>query len=243
VRTGSPAAKAGINIGDRLQSIDGVSLRANLTDAGQDYYRGALLRRLRREMAKVNVGDTLTLGVLSDGRARVVQVIPESSRVRAGQILGGAMGAARADRATLGLWTSARPSPRDTLGVFVASVAAGGPADRAGIVEGDRIAAIDGVSLRAAHEDAGDPLIAAAKAQLLRRELDRLTAGGSVDLQIVSAGRTRTVRVTTVKASELPDAGGMGEFLSSGLLENAMSRIPPAPTPAVPPEHYRLRWL
>ena len=42
-------------------------------------------------------------------------------------------------------------SSRDTLGVFVMSVEDGGPAAKAGIEEGTRIASINGVDVRGAH--------------------------------------------------------------------------------------------
>src|SRR5215467_4114922 len=58
-------------------------------------------------------------------------------------------------RAVLGISLAGSTSARDTLGLLVSSVTAKGPADRAGIEEGDRIASINGVSLKVAAEDAG----------------------------------------------------------------------------------------
>jgi len=46
----------------------------------------------------------------------------------------------------LGLSTGASTSARDTLGVLVSSVAPNGPAERAGIQEGDRIASVNGAT-------------------------------------------------------------------------------------------------
>ena len=46
----------------------------------------------------------------------------------------------------LGVSTSTA-GERDTLGLFVSAVTPGGPAEKAGIEEGHRIAAINGVSL------------------------------------------------------------------------------------------------
>ena len=66
-------------------------------------------------------------------------------------------------------------SARDTLGVFVQSVVHDGPAEKAGIVEGDRIAAINGVSLRVA------------------REVAKLKAGEAAELTVVTVGRSRAV--------------------------------------------------
>lgn len=198
VTPASPAAKAGIKSGDRLQGINGVSLRADRADAGQDDYDGVLLRRLQREMAKAKAGDTLRVQVWSDGRARDVRVVavtadelyrPERMMLRA---------SAASARPVIGVTTSPTGTARDTLGVFLSAVTEDGPAANAGIIEGDRIAAINGVSLRVARDDAGDEQVASAKANRLRSELEKVEPGQSVELTIVSAGRSRTVRVTPV---------------------------------------------
>ena len=210
VRAESPAAKAGIKAGDRLQAINGVSLRADRGDAGQDDYDGVLLRRLQREMTKVEPGDTVRLQVFGDGRARELRVVPvpaEELYEREGATV---LRRVRDDRAVIGVTTSPSGNARDTLGVFVSAVTEDGPAAKAGLIEGDRIAAINGVSLRVAREDAGDDQVAMAKAERLRRELEKVGAGQTVELTVVSAGRSRTLRVTPVKASELPSASVEG---------------------------------
>ena len=61
-----------------------------------------------------------------------------------------------AKRAALGLQLSPTGSMRDTIGVFVARVTPKGPAENAGIVEGDRIVSINGIDLRVNSADAGD---------------------------------------------------------------------------------------
>lgn len=248
VRSDSPAAKAGIKDGDRLQAINGVSLRADRGDAGEDYYSGVLLRRLQREMAKVKTGDTVSLRVYADGRSRDVRVAPVPSETLYGSA-GGMRVLTRPDRAVIGVMTASSGTARDTLGVFVQSVTPDGPAEKAGIIEGDRIAAINGVSLRVAREDVEDPMIGSAKAERLRTELGKLTAGAVAELTVVSAGRTRNVRVTTVKSSDL--SGGNFEFRAiAPALEGAMQRMrirspdgvsymmptpPTAPTPRAAP--------
>jgi hypothetical protein len=108
------------------------------------------------------------------------------------------------NRAVLGLSIGITGSRRDTLGPMVMRVTTDGPAERAGIVEGDRIAAINGVDLRVPREDAGDSYIASARANRFRRELDKLEPGAAVELRIVTGGQPRTVRVTTVSADSLP---------------------------------------
>ena len=64
--------------------------------------------------------------------------------------------ALRSDRAVLGFSLGGTGSRRDTLGVLVVGVGDSTPAALAGIEEGDRIAAINGVDVRVAREDAGD---------------------------------------------------------------------------------------
>ncbi len=235
VRENSPAAKAGIKAGDRLQSINGVSLRADRADAGEEDYDGVLLRRLQREMAKVEDGDTVTLRVYSEGRAHDVRVATVSQE----SMVEGERGMLRRvtnDRAVIGVATQPSGNARDTLGVFVGSVTDDGPAAKAGVVEGDRIAAINGVSLRVAREDAGDHQVAAAKAERLRSELAKVTAGAVVELTVVSAGRARSVRVTTVKASDLP-----GNAVQ--VWGYSIPTPPNPPTPPVAPAAPRMRTI
>jgi serine protease Do len=241
VNADGPAAKAGIKAGDRLQSINGVSLRADRTDAGERDYDGVLLRRLQREMAKVEEGDTVRLQVLSEGRSRELRVATVSVEDLYRNERTVLRRSVVNDRAVIGVTTSPSGNVRDTLGVFVSAVADEGPAAKAGIIEGDRIAAINGVSLRVAREDAGDAQVANVKANRLRAELEKVEAGQSVELTIVSAGRSRTVRVTPVKASELPAPAG-GTFIwgtTPGAMREAMTRMrmyaPDAPVPPAPP--------
>lgn len=243
----SPAAKAGIKAGDRLQGINGVSLRADRADAGHDDYDGVLLRRLQREMAKAKAGDTLRVQVWSDGCARDVRVVAVSADelYRPERAL---MRSSIADsRPVIGVTTSPSGNARDTLGVFLSAVTEDGPAAKAGIVEGDRIAAINGVSLRVAREDAGDEQVAAAKATRLRSELEKVEPGQSVELTIVSGGRSRTVRVTPVPASELrePVSGSFMWSTTPEAMEQVMGRMrmltpseavaPVPPSPPMPP--------
>src|SRR3954465_3854861 len=63
----------------------------------------------------------------------------------------------QAPRAVICVSTSTRPGIRDTLGLLVSSVTRGSPAEKAGIEEGNRIAAINGVNLKLAAADIGDP--------------------------------------------------------------------------------------
>src|SRR5581483_3543430 len=106
-------------------------------------------------------------------------------------------------RAVIGITTTSSSTKRDTLGVLVASVHEGSPAEKAGIEEGDRIASINGVSLKLAPADVGDYEMAGAMTRRLTRELDKLKPGDEVDLRVVSSGQTKTVKVKTVSPDDL----------------------------------------
>src|SRR3954454_12828732 len=110
---------------------------------------------------------------------------------------------ALAKRAALGLELRTTGTKRDTLGVFVEAVTPKGPAETAGIVEGDRIAAINGVDLRTTVADAEDEYANEVASRRLSREVRKLTPGTRVTLRVYSGGRFRDVQVTTGKASEV----------------------------------------
>ena len=106
------------------------------------------------------------------------------------------------DRAVIGVTTSTG-SARDTLGVLISSVTAGGPADKAGIEEGNRVASINGVNLRLSPADVGDWDMSSAMGRRLTRELGRVKAGDEVELKVYGGGQTRTVKVKTVMYDDL----------------------------------------
>ncbi len=108
------------------------------------------------------------------------------------------------DRPVLGLETSSG-SVRDSLGVLIVGVSANGPADKAGIEEGDRIATANGIDLRLAASDAGDREMRGLMGRRLARAIQKVKAGDAVDLRVYHNGQYKTVKVTTVKASELAD--------------------------------------
>jgi hypothetical protein len=126
------------------------------------------------------------------------------------------MDSAMAKRAALGLELRATGTRRDTLGVFVDAVTPKGPAENAGIIEGDRIAAINGVDLRTAAGDTDDSYANGLAAHRLTREVQKLTPGTRVTLRVYSGGRFRDVQVTTGKASDVMRFGGRFNFRVPG---------------------------
>jgi len=98
---------------------------------------------------------------------------------------------------------SATGSIRDTLGVFVARVTPKGPAENAGIIEGDRIVSINGVDLRLSAADAGDSYTSGVPSHRLSREVAKLTPGSVANVRVYSGGRVRDIRVTAGRASDL----------------------------------------
>ena len=221
VTAGSPAEKAGLEEGNRLLSINGVNLKLSRDDAADEDMQGVNQNRLVREMRKVKPGDDVTLEVWAGGRSR---------SVKAKTVSAAELNPARTlptgrdeDRAALGVFLSSSGNKRDTIGVFVRRIVDGGPADKAGIIEGDRIANINGVDTRVAREDAGDWSIGSSRIDRLEREVRKLKPGQSADLVIVSGGSSRSVKVTVVKATELP--GGEMSGFSYGTGENGGVRV------------------
>jgi C-terminal processing protease CtpA/Prc len=205
VTAGGPADGAGIEEGNRLVAINGVNLRLASADAGDPEMTGVLGRRLQRELDKATAGDVVELRVWSDGQTRTVRV----KTVRADELQQPARTLVRSrldDRPTIGASIGGSPSARDTLGVFVVAVADDGPLAKAGVFEGARIAAINGVDLRVPAADAGDDFMSSSRVRRFQREVDKLTAGASVELRVLANGQARTVTVQTVKRSDLKDA-------------------------------------
>src|SRR3954468_2114713 len=91
-------------------------------------------------------------------------------------------------RAVIGVTTSGAATTRDTLGVLVSSVRSGSPAEKAGLEEGNRIASVNGVSLKLSAADVGDPDMAGVMTRRLSRELDKLKPGDDVDLRVYANG-------------------------------------------------------
>jgi S1-C subfamily serine protease len=211
----SPAEKAGIEEGNRISSINGVNLRVAPPDIGDFDVSSAMSHRLTRELNKVHPGDEVDLRVYAAGQTRTVHVRTMDSdsvyarrRLTRNEI---------DDRPTLGFGIGATNTRRDTLGVLVMFVDDSGPAARAGLEEGNRIAEIEGVDLRVGREDAGDDYVANAKVRRLQREIAKLHPGDDVELRVYSSGQFRTVHIKAVRASDLPHRHGTFMITGEGL--------------------------
>ena len=145
----------------------------------------------------------------TDSEGREVCITGVTVRRRPGlrdsliRLMPGRHDSAMMKRAALGIEMRPTGTRRDTLGIFVASVTPRGPAEMAGIYEGDRIAAINGVDLRAAAADIEDSYTNGLAAHRLSREVQKLTPGTRVNLRVYSGGRYRDVALTTGRASDL----------------------------------------
>ena len=241
ITKGSPAEKAGLEEGNRLAAINGVSLRVNAADVEDGEMSGAFTRRLVRELAKAKAGDEVTLTVYRDGRTQTVKVKTADSSVLFART--DHVRTSRADmddRAALGVGLGGTGSRRDSRGVLGVSVSDSSPAAKAGIEEGNRIAAINGVNLRVVQEDAGDRWMSSTKAQRLQREVGALKPGDNVTLKVYANGKFRDVTMKAARAGDLPRGASM--FMYDGNMGGmpmlpAMPRMPLMPMePRMPME-------
>ena len=98
-------------------------------------------------------------------------------------------------RTRLGIEVSMSGTSRDTLGVLVSSVVSGSPADQAGLQERERIAEVNGMSLRVSREDVGSSEAQELVYRRLARELEALRPGDAVSMRVYSSTRARTVTI------------------------------------------------
>src|SRR5678815_962436 len=232
VTAGGPADKAGIEEGNRLVSINGVNLRLSAADAREGDMDGIVNRRLIRELERIKAGDDVSLRVWTGGQTKAVKV-----KTVAVEDLPSRMRTARReleDRPALGMSLSATGSRRDTLGMLVVRVTTDGPAEKAGIVEGDRVTAINGVSLRVAAEDAGDGYMSSARMNRYRRELAKTSVGEDVELRVLSNGQSKTIRIKPVRAGDLPRDRGSVMIIGDGAVSIG-DMFPALPAIAIPP--------
>ena len=214
VTPGGPADQAGIEEGNRIAAVNGTNLRLAAVDAGERDMQGMTTRRLVRELQKVEPGAEVELRIWQNGRYRDVKV-----KTVAAADLPGRKRVSREEhesRGVLGLRVGGSGSRRDTLGVLVVGLTTDGPAEKAGLVEGDRIAAIGDVDLRVPATDAGDDWMSRTRVNRLLRELRDVKPGESVTLRIRSGGATRTVNITAVAAKDVADEEGAMFFFGDG---------------------------
>jgi S1-C subfamily serine protease len=242
VEPDGPAAKAGLKAGDVITAINGISLKVAKEDAEDLALVGLAQRRLQRAMAKVKPGEAVSLQLRSGGQSRTVSVttVSESSLAQGSdperslrRVMGGTV-VEENRRSRIGLAISPTGSARDTLGLFVSSVVSGGPAEKAGIVEGDRIAAVNGVDVRVAREDVEDRQVGSARADRFIREVQKVEPGKAVNLRVYSGGRYREVAVTAVKASELPGSE-FGVTIGDGQVRIVTPSLPRFPRGTIEP--------
>lgn len=230
-----PADKAGLEEGNRIAKINDVDLTLAAADAGERDMRGMVSRRLTRELSKLEAGAEVELRVWADGRYRNVKV----KTVAADEMPGRRRRSAedRQDRAVLGVNVSASGTVRDTLGILIVRVAPNSPAERAGLVEGNRIAAIGNVDLRVARGEAEDGEMSAAKVNRFTREMASRSAGDEVELRVWADGQFRTMRVKAGKASDVYEEGSWSFITSDGA---GVLHMPAPPIPPMPPRVDRL---
>ena len=255
VTAGGPAERARLEEGNRIAAINGTNLRLAPADAGEPDMQGLAARRLTRELSKVRPGAEVELRVWQGGRYQTVRVRTVAADSLPGRRLA-VRGRTRVERErdraeltrerearpVLGLELQATGSRRDTLGVLVTRVSEGGPAERAGLVEGDRVAAVNGVDLRVSRDDAGDSWVSSAKSSRFSREMQRARVGTPVELRVYSSGQYKTVRVTPARAGDVYKETRNGVFSRSAFLDADVVMPPPippaapvAPVPPVPP--------
>ncbi|MEO7996211.1 MAG: PDZ domain-containing protein [Gemmatimonadaceae bacterium] len=217
VTAGSPAEKAGIKAGSRITAVNGVNLRVAAIDADDPELQGIGQRRLIREIGKAKVGDEIDLRVATGSSSqsyKLKTVSPEELSPKRTYSYGTSDRGGMEKHASLGATVGSTGSLRDTLGIFISGVVTGGPAEKAGIFEGDRIAAINGVDVRVPREDAEDAQASLARVNRFMRELAKSTPGDKITLRVYGGGRFREVAVTTGSITETMKNGfrfNMGE--------------------------------
>lgn len=130
-------------------------------------------------------------------------------------------------RALLGMTLGTSGTDRDTLGLLVTQIVRDGPSDRAGIDEGNRVAEIDGVSLRLDPVDIGRSSASDAIMRRLSRTMRGLQGGEQATLRVFGGGKFRNVMVQIGNATTATSNAPNGSMTISA------PPIPSTPTAAV----------
>jgi predicted metalloprotease with PDZ domain len=219
VRPGSPAEKAGIEEGNRIGSINGVSLTLSAADIGDEQMANVLSRRLNRELDKLRPGDEVDLRVFASGQTKSIKV----KTIAPEDLYATASSSRRNDdeRATLGINIGVTGTSRDTIGIFVMGVEDGSPAAKAGIEEGSRIATINGVDVRG--KDSRDTdrdgvgfFQQPTNLNRLEREMARVKPGDDVDLRVFYNNQFKNVKVKAGRPSDIPRRRGSVTIMRGG---------------------------
>lgn len=225
-----PAAKAGLKAGDVITAVNGVSLRVSAEDADDPSMGSLAQRRLSRTLAKAKAGDEVELRVQSGGSSRTVNVKTVSAADLTGNTrtrVSTRNASHEENRGMIGLSIGGSGTARDTLGLFVNSVVPNGPAENAGVVEGERIASVNGADVRVPREDLEDMSAMSARASRFIREVQKVAPGGTLSLRVYSGGRYRDVSVKAVRSSDLPSQS-LRMSIGDGGVTFSMPRIPNA---------------
>ena len=166
VTANSPAAKAGLQPGDVVRSVNGTTI----SDAGA----------LAREIADVQPGHQAKLAIVRNGKDRTIDVTVASVPGKASASHRGSIGVALASlspelRDRLGL-------PADAQGAAVVEVRPNSPAEKAGLQPGDIVVGVG-------------PEAVTSPAQAAHDIHQALRQGKSVALRIVRNGQARFVAV------------------------------------------------
>ena len=238
VTPGGPAEKAGIVEGNRIASVNGVNLRLSAADAGEPDMNGLTVRRLTRELGKVQPGAEVDLRIYADGNWRNVKLRTVSSDSLNPSRTVRAVRAASEERPVLGIELNATGSRRDTLGVLISTVHEDGPAEKAGLVEGDRVVSINGTDLRVRRDDMGDDYVSSAMVSRFQRVMRTVKPGDRVELRVYSGGQAKNVQVTAGRAADVYKEQHNRRRSMSIDFDGARGFAPRAlmaPMPAMPP--------
>src|SRR3954463_9479241 len=213
----------------RVRSTHPTAHRAPIARGAREPKR----RSIVQQDAKMRVYTTLPIAALlallvAPGAAHAqLRRFPSTSSADQGVARRPATGDADADaaRMLLGMTLGTSGTDRDTLGLLVTQVLRDGPADRAGIDEGNRLAEIDGVSLRLDPVDVGRSTATDAVMRRLIRTLRGLQGGEQATLRVFGTGKFRNVSVQL----GTPAAGTPNATVAFSPAPTAL----PVPTPSV----------